>query len=509
MMLDKFQAPDGRDFEPTMTRDRIPRLSKSRFMSGLQCHKRLYLELYEPDLAESAGEFTQSALDTGHRVGALARDRYPAGRLIDHDHLDHAGAEVATRSALGDPAVPAIYEGAFSFDHVGIRADILTRTRDCRFDFVEVKSTLDVKPDHEWDVAVQLYVLEGAGLPVRWARLMHLNRDYVYPGGGYDLKQLFTFTNLTRRARKRRSDTVSALKAIRRALAGKSPPPISTGPHCYTPYACPFHEHCHRGAPDHSIDELPRLRERLREQLISMGILDISKIPSDFEGLSFLQSRVAHAVRTGRRFHDPAAAKRLAEAKFPIHFVDFETFSPALPLYPGTSPYQMIPFQWSDHNLNSDGGLSHREFLHAGRSDPRRPFAESLLETVGRKGTVITYGTFEATRLKELAKILPDLAPAFERARKRIIDLHPLIRGHIYDPEFHGSFSIKSVLPALVPKLGYDDLEIAEGNAASLAYAEIQQPQTAPGRIAELRAALLAYCKRDTLAMVELFRLLR
>jgi len=354
-----------------------------------------------------------------------------------------------------------------------------------------------------------LYVLEGAGIPVRWARLMHLNRDYVYPGGDYDLKQLFTFTNLTRRARKRRSDTVAALKRMRKALAGKSPPPIPTGLHCSTPYACPFHEHCHQGVPDHSIDQLPRIRERLREQLVAMGIVDIRKIPSDFEGLSSLQSRMVQAVRTGRRFHDPAISKKLAKAKFPIRFVDFETFSPALPLYPGTHPYQMIPFHCSDHILDADGGLSHREFLHPGFNDQGRQFAESLLETVRRKGSIITYGTFEATRLKELVELLPGLAPALQRARKRIIDLYPLIRRHIYDPEFHGSFSIKSVLPALVPELGYDDLEIAEGNAASLAYAEIQDPGTPPERIAELRDALLAYCKRDTLAMVELFRLLR
>ena len=155
MMLEKYTESAGIGPDPNMTRKRmIPHLSKSRFMSGLQCHKRLYLELYDADLAGSAGGFTQSALDTGHRIGAMARDRYPAGRLISHDHLDHACAELATQSALYDPAVPAIYEGAFSFDRVGIRADILTRTRDHRFDLIEVKSTLGVKPEHEWDVAV-------------------------------------------------------------------------------------------------------------------------------------------------------------------------------------------------------------------------------------------------------------------------------------------------------------------------------------------------------------------
>ena len=155
-MPHKRSAPNGSGLRPNTARDRIPRLSKSRFMSGLQCHKRLYLELYDTDLAGSGDESTQSAFDTGHRVGTLARDRYPKGRLISHDHLQHADADLATESALGNSGVPAIYEAAFSFDRVGVRADILVRTHDRRFDLYEVKSSLDVKPEHEWDVAVQL-----------------------------------------------------------------------------------------------------------------------------------------------------------------------------------------------------------------------------------------------------------------------------------------------------------------------------------------------------------------
>src|SRR5262249_40491491 len=161
-------------------------------------------------LAEEPGDSTQFTLDTGQRVGALARGRYPGGALIAHDHRHHRDAEFATRSALADRSLASIYEAAFSFDRVGIRADILARTRDRRLDLFEVKSTLKVKEQHEWDVAVQLYVLEGAGLAVRWARLMHLNRDYVYPGGEYDLRRLFTFSNLTRLARKHRADVIAA-----------------------------------------------------------------------------------------------------------------------------------------------------------------------------------------------------------------------------------------------------------------------------------------------------------
>ncbi len=441
-------------------------------------------------------------------VGAMARNRYLGGTLIGED-LNWADAESATQAALRNRAIPAIFEGALSLDGLRIRADILGRTRDRRFDLIEVKSTLGVKPEHEWDVAIQYHVLRSAGVPLRWVRLMHLNRDYVYSGGDYDLKQLFRFRNLTRLVHKRRRKVVAALKEMRKMLVAEAPPPISIVPHCTTPYACPFYDHCHADEPEHPVEQLPRLRMHLREQLAAMGIIEIAQIPDDFQGLSTLQARVVEAVQTGTRFHDPAISRTLRKLKFPVHFLDFETFAPALPLYSGTRPYQIIPFQWSDHVLNADGAVTHREFLHDERSDPRRPFAKQLLDALGMTGSIVVYSSFEATRLRELGEDLKDLAAALARARKRIVDLLPLIRDHIYDPGFHGSFSLKSVLPALVPEHGYDDLEITDGGLASLAYAEMQIPETTKDRHTELRAALLAYCKRDTEAMVELFRLLR
>jgi hypothetical protein len=495
--------------EPGMTHGVVlARLSKSGFMAGMQCHKRLYLATYRPELAGPAGESGEATFEMGHAVGALARNRYSGGALIGED-LDWAEADCATRAALRNRAIPAIFEGALSFDRVRIRTDILTRTSDRRFDLFEVKSTLDLKPEHEWDLAVQHYVLRGAGVPIRWARLMHLNRDYVYPGGEYDLKRLFTFTNLTGQVRKKRREVVAALKEMRRTLAAKSPPPIPVGPQCSSPYPCPFYDHCHEEEPEHSIEQLPRLGMRLRDQLAAMGIIAIPKIPRDFDGLSTLQARVAKAVRTATRFHDPAISRKLRKLKFPVHFLDFETFAPALPLYAGTKPYKTIPFQWSDHILNADGAITHREFLHDEPTDPRRPFAERLLETLGNKGSIVVYSSFEATRLRELGEHFEDLAPTLERVRKRIVDLLPLIRDHVYDPEFHGSFSLKSVLPALVPGLGYDDLEITDGGVASLAYTEMQATLTARKRWIALRAALLAYCKRDTEALLRLVNLLR
>lgn len=490
-------------------RQDVPKLSKSRFLSGLQCHKRLYLELYQPELWGETDEGLQAVFDVGTTVGALARRCFPGGRLIAEDHLHHREAEEATVAALADTALPAIYEAAFTHDDVRIRADVLARAEGGTFDLIEVKSTAKAKAPHQRDVAIQLYVLEGLGFSARKVFLMHLNRDYVYAGGDYDLRQLFACADLTENARELRTEVVASLAAMRETLRAEMVPTISTGPHCSDPYPCPFWMHCYAGGPEHPIAELPNLRVRLRERLASMGVTELNMVPDEVEGLSRLHLRVVQAVKTGVRFHDPGIREALSTAKFPIHFVDFETFNPALPLYPGTRPYQIIPFQWSDHILGADGQLWHREYLHDGRGDPRRRFAETLLEAAAGEGSIVVYSGYESSRLAALAAELPDLAPNLEALRARLFDLLPVIRNHVYDPRFHGAFGIKTVLPVLVPELGYDDLAIQDGGLAPMAYAEIVAPETPAEKVNELRSALLAYCKRDTEAMLELFKLLR
>jgi len=487
-----------------MTRE-IPLLSKSRFMAGLQCHKRLYLDCYHPDLADPVPESTQARFDTGTRVGELARDLYPGGVLIAENHLHHDAAMAATTQALSDNAVPALYEAGFLHNGVRMRADILSRSEG-GFDLIEMKSTTQVKEEHLPDVAIQLYVLRGCGLPVRRACLGHLNKEYIYPGGDYDLWQLFAVEDITGEAEDMQSAIPGILDGIREALSSPEPPCIEAGRHCTRPYTCPFHGHCHENLPGHSVSQLPRAREELLEALAAAGIADIRQIPPGFPGLNPLQQRVRDCVADNRCYLDPRLRSELSGLRYPVHFLDFETFNPALPLYAGTRPFQVIPFQWSCHIMERDGVLRHEEFLHDGGGDPREAFARSLLGALGTAGSIVVYSAFEATRIRELAGALPALADRLlALLDDRIFDLLKSVRTHCYHPEFHGSFSLKSVLPALVPGLDYSDLEITEGEQASLAYAEMTHPDTPPERRNFLREALLAYCKRDTEAEVRLF----
>ncbi len=488
----------------------LPKLSKSSFAAGLQCLKRLYLEAFHRELATPPDEAQQAVFDAGTRIGELARDLYPGGTLLPQDYLHINDAIAQTGKVLAGPPVPAVYEGGFHFDDIRVRVDILPRAGRGRHDLVEVKSTTSVKEEHVPDVAIQLYVLEGAGLKVGQACLAHLNKEYVYPGGDYDVRKLFVIEDITAQVRGYLPGIPQALRQMRRALAGPEAPQTKPGRQCTSPYDCPFIEYCRGGQTEHPVGQLPRATERLLALLAERGIEDIRDIDADFAGLNQLQQRVRDSVVNNRPYLNPAIRRELAGLKPPVHFLDFETFNPALPLYVGTRPYQVIPFQLSDHVMGRDGGLTHREFLHDGTGDPRRLLARNLLAALGRTGSIVVYSSFEQNRIRELAEALPDLATdLLALLDGRIVDLLPMVRDHCYHPDFHGSFSLKAVLPALVPGLGYDDLEIADGQEASLAYAEMIDPATSDERRQEIRAELLAYCERDTEALVRLVEVLR
>jgi hypothetical protein len=295
---------------------------------------------------------------------------------------------------------------------------------------------------------------------------------------------------------------------MRQVLDASEPPPIAVGPQCLAPYRCPFFGHCHTGGPTHPLTDLPRLTPDQLAALLAAGIDDIRRVPPDFPGLSPVQLRACASVASGLPIRDPALAARLAAIPLPAHFVDFETFAPAVPVYVGTRPFEQVPFQWSDHVLAADGTLTHHEFLHDADTDPREAFARSLLAATADAASLVVYSSFEADVLAALAGELPHLADELDARRARIVDLLPIVRDHAYHPRLRGSFSIKTVLPAFVPALGYGDLVIRDGLTASLSHAALVDPATSAERRAELRRHLLAYCARDTEAMVALYRTL-
>jgi len=365
-----------------------------------------------------------------------------------------------------------------------------------------VKSTAQAKPEHRDDLAIQAYVLTGAGLTLDTTCLMHVNTGYVYPGGERDLAQLFREEDLTREAQERQPDIPARLAAMRQTLAAPTPPTIAPDDHCFAPYECAFWEHCNKDKPARWIYHLPGSRRAFQE-LSAMGVQTIDEIPAGFP-LQLIQRRVKDNVE----WVGPGLKAALETVEYPVHHLDFETVGSAIPLYPNTRPYQSIPFQWSNHIETADGQLQHEAYLCPDSRDPREELAAALLESVGMHGSICTYTGYERGVLTGLAEALPHLRHDLDRVCDRLWDLHPIIKAHYYHPAFNGSYSIKAILPAVAPHLAYDDLEIQEGALASLQFHRIIFGDGDATEKARLRTALLAYCERDTLAMVELRRVL-
>ena len=481
-----------------------PSLSKSRFISGTQCHLRLWYDKHVPDLAPAPSEALQAIFDTGHEVGEAARKRFPGGHSVSHDHLHIPQALEETRQVMEAGTAPAVFEAAFEHERVLVRADVIERLPGGGWRLIEVKSTTRLKEVFILDLAVQLWVLRGAGLDVRKAAVLTLDNSYVYDGVQLDLDALFKLHPLFDEAVER-LDTVGArVREMQTMLAEPAAPDIAPGEHCFTPYECPYHAHCTRDhvAPEHGIDELPRLASPRRARLEAAHIEEVQDILDDFP-LTPLQSIVRQAVREDRAVVYSDIPGTLAQMTPLVRHLDFETFAPAIPRFVGTRPYQQIPFLFSVHTECGATPPAHADYLHEQDDDPRLLLTDNLIAAVGCEGTICTYSGYERRVLRDLATALPDRAEEIGAIERRLFDLHAVVRNGYYHPGFHGSFSIKNVLPVLVPGMGYGDLAVADGQTAAVRYVSALTNPDLPERQRTFYD-LRAYCERDTLALVEL-----
>jgi len=418
----------------------VPLLSKTRYAAGLQCAGRLYRMCFQPELATPPDAAQQARFDAGTRVGELARNLRPGGVLIDEPFFRHDDAVARTRALLANGATSAICEAGFTEAGVRIRADILSTSRDGR-ELIEVKSSTSVKDEHLDDAAIQLATIEAAGVSVDRVCIGHINNACVYQGDEYVPGKLLTVEDITAKARDVAAGVPARIATMREMLAANDAPEPDLGSHCHKPYDCEFYDYCRQGEPEWSIEELPGLNDERRRDLRVGEIRSIRDIPVTFR-LSAAQQRVRDTVQSGRPYVSSALLHDLARITSPAHFIDFETVAPALPIFAGTRPYQAQPFQWSDHVLHTDGSLDHYEFLADGTADPRRAFAETLLDGLAGAATIAVYSSFARARLHELQVAFPDLAAPLQAVLDRSwVDLLKVVRDHYYHPEFRGSYS--------------------------------------------------------------------
>ena len=477
-------------------------LSKSRFVAGVQCHKLLWWRVHEPEAVElQPDKVLQDRFDQGRQVGELARERFAGGVAIDtHATLEERAQR--TRTALGGTA-PAIFEASFLAGGTFVAVDVLERLED-GFRLIEVKSSSSQKEEHIPDAAVQAHVLAGSGIAVRAVEIMHLNRDFRHPGPG----ELFARTDVTPQVHDALPGVPAEVAAQLDVLRGPLPD-VPIGLHCFEPRACPFRERCWPQARDHII-KLYNVGPKKAADYMTTGVHTIGAIPPN-QKLPDAAKRQIRSMKEERMIVEPRLAAALAPFTGRLGFLDFETISRAVPVWPGMAPWEQAAAQFSYHEAQPGGGYRHVAYLAEGPDDTRPELARAMVEATAGAERVVMYTSFEKTRIRSLQKSVPHLATELKQLEDKLIDLRPVIRDHVYHPDFEGSFSLKYVLHPLVPDLTYDNLVIVDGLVASVEIARLLfvAHKIPPAERDRVRKDLLDYCERDTWAMVKLVERLR
>jgi len=492
----------GKGDDVTVVPKRSSRLSKSRFVKGRQCPKRLWLETYEPDAPELVvDDALQDIFDQGTEVGRLARERFPGGVLVEEQHDDPRRLP-RTRELLA-AAVPAIFEATFVEDDTYAAIDVLLRENG-GFALIEVKSGTSVKDKYVLDAAIQTHVARRAGLDVGRVEIMHLNGEYVHPGPA----DLFVRQDVTERVRALLPQIPSEIAAQLEVLAGDEPT-VAIGPHCRDDNGCPFIERCWPGGAGHVL-RIHGLGYAKRFELLAAGIPAIAALPPGYR-LNGVQARQHRACVSGEVVVEPGLRDALAPYAGVLGFLDFESVGRAIPVWDGTRPWEQIGVQFSYHEGKLGGPYRHEEFLAAPGTDPRGEVARRLVAATRLADRVVMYTPFEKTQIRKMQRFVPELADELGRLEARLLDLEKVVHRTVYHPAFAGSFSIKSVLPALCGIAYKDTVEIADGGEASAELARLlfYSGTLSPAERAALEKRLLEYCKLDTLAMVKLLERLK
>ena len=480
-------------------------LSKSQYVRGLQCHKALWLYKHKREVMTPTSPRQEFVFANGHRVGKLAQGLFPGGTEIEHDPQNFDGMIEKTRSLIGRGA-NVIYEATFKSRNVLIMADILVRNANA-WDLYEVKASTGVKPQHKPDAAIQWHVIRDH-LPLGKAHIVHVNTDYVF-NGELDLTQWLAIEDITDEVLALQPGLDENLESMS-VMLRQGEPDIPIGPQCDDPYECDFKAYCWKEVPYPSVFNLYSMTGNKKFALYHAGKISYADVCG--EKLTKTQRLQVDSALAREVYIDREAIRSFVDsAVYPINFLDFETFSSAVPKFPGQMPYRTaIPFQYSLHILHADGEIEHREFLADERRDPRAEIAQKLAEDITPEGSIAAY--HQSTEKKIIRRLAAESAE-HERTLiamdDRFIDLlKPFQQLMYYHPDFNGSFSIKSVLPAMFPgdaALDYKALDIQAGDLASMIYADLDRIDDESEK-QKKREALLEYCKLDTRAMVMIWQ---
>jgi hypothetical protein len=486
-------------------------ISKSRFVSGCQCPKKLFFDMYRKDLKPAIDDAQQALFDAGHEIGHLAQTRFPGGVDVSPENYYDFSASIAQTISLINQGAKTIYEAAFSTDGILAALDILHHEGNERW-AIEVKSSKEVKDYHITDASLQYWVMNKSGFAPDKFFLMHI--DNTYPlGDQLDVNRFFNLADITDAVLAKQSWVNEKINELKNVITSPNEPVLDIGSHCSKPFGCDYMHHCWKHIPENSVFNLSYARGK-EWTLYKNGILEMSSIPDEFK-LTHRQKMQVDGVKNGTDYIDTKSIENFISGwKFPLYFFDFETIFPSIPALKGTRAFQQVPFQYSLHIVNNEtDDISHREFLaetedfnNHESTDPRLQLIQQLKNDIGPTGSIVSYNAeFEIGVMRAMALDFPEEARYLEGLIERFVDLLVIFRNAwYYKPAMGGSASIKSVLPAVAPEFSYADLTINNGGDASNIYLAMIKNKF-NGDVALTRKHLLKYCERDTFGMVILY----
>ena len=476
-------------------------LTTAQYLNGIHCLKRLWYEEKHPEKASPISLYQQKLFDQRKAIKTLAYSQFPEGVHIDAENPDVAVRHTKSAMRRGESC---LFNAAFHSNGAFIRCDILQKDKK-GWRIIEIRASKRIKKEYLLKLALQKYILDTYPIPISATQLMLLNEACVYP----DLSNLFVFEDVTDKVNLLKQGVPDYLRTFKTILDREVEPNVLIGKNlCNRPYRCPFKTSCWAFAPKNSVFTIPKIKDPEATLLAENGIFHLSDLPADFS-LTPSQSTYVNSVLENKPTTDSAAIRReLAKLQYPIHFLDFEADRPAIPRFGGFKVYAEFPFQYSCHVLQSDGVVTHHEYLHTDTTDPRPRLLKSLLAHISDRGSIVVYNlSFERRILRGLAESFPEYASALQSIIERLWDQLTTLRKHYEHPDFCGSKSLKSVLPVLVPSLSYKTLDIQEGGDAPAVWNLMLSANNETER-QEWDQRLRAYCKLDTLAMVEIHKVL-
>ncbi len=483
-------------------------LSKSKYCKGIQCKKILWLDKYKPD--EKVDTARKSALENGSRIGILAKGLF--AKYEDIPYSEDLSLMIKKTNELLKDKPNIITEASFGYNHNFCSVDILKNDID-GVEIYEVKSSSDISQIYYDDVFYQYYVLTNLGLNVKKASIVYINKNYIRHGA-LDIHKLFNIEDVTDLAKSNLPNIKNNIDDINNFINKynkDNEPEVPLSISCFEPYLCSYWQYCTKALPKPNVFDIAKMKTINKLKYYNLGLIRFDDFKNTDINPKYLEQINFELENLEPKINKEAIKNLMDSLKYPLYFIDYETFQLAVPEYEGTKPYQQLPFQYSLHIIRDEDAktIEHKEFLaQIDDKDFLRHFAQSMIKDIPDNGSVIIYNnSFEPSRNRELARMFPDLADELNRINSQIVDfLVPFRRRDYYMKEFEGSYSIKKVLPALYPddsELDYHSLPVVHnGEEASDTFLSLKGKSKEEQET--LRNGLLVYCKLDTLAMVKI-----